>query len=68
MTERTINAAGEALLHAFLKDQLAIPRAILSRDFVALAGAVKIASRGVSPTLAMTDPARYRSLRAATTA
>jgi hypothetical protein len=65
MSDREIKAAGEALLLKFATDPLAIPRAIKAKDFVSLAGIADIASREVSPSMALLHPARFRVMRRA---
>lgn len=67
MTERSVSAAGEALLIRSLTEPLAIARAIKAKDVVALAGAAAIAQQDLKPSDAMTDPARYNALRRAIT-
>ena len=67
MSSREINSAGEKLLSEFLHESLAIPRAIRSRDYIALAGAAQIASKPVDGQMALVNSARFCGLRSAIT-
>ena len=62
MSAREIHVAGVGLLTSLKNDPLAIAKALIERDVVALHGAAEIAWRRPDPRLAATDPALYKAL------
>ncbi|MCP4560192.1 MAG: hypothetical protein GY873_27890 [Bosea sp.] len=68
MSAREIHVAGVRLLVSLKKDQLAIAKALIARDVVALHGATEIAWKRPDPRLAATDPALYKALSDGVTA
>ena len=71
MRKRTLDrerwVGGTSLLLSLLKDDLAIAKAIRSKNYHDLHAAALIAAKGLSPSVAMTDPAQYKAIREATT-
>lgn len=67
MNRRDQWVAGVALLRAYLRDDLALARALRERRWTDVLAAAEIASGEVDHDLALTDPALYRTLRDAIT-
>lgn len=65
MSHRAIHVAGTQLLLHLLRNRLALADALVARDYISLSGAAEIAWTGPAHDMAMTDPPRYRALRAA---
>ena len=65
--ERENWVRGTNLLMSLLRDDLVIAKAIQAKQYRDLHAAALIALTGVSPRIAITDPAQYRALREATT-
>lgn len=68
MSSREIHVAGVRLLISLRSDPLAIAKALIARDVIALHGAAEIAWRRPDPRLAATDPALYKALSDGVTA
>lgn len=67
MNRRDQWVAGVALLRAYLRDDLALARALRERRWADLLAAAELANGEIDHDLALTDPALYRALRDAIT-
>ena len=67
MNKREQWVSGVSLLREYLRDDLALARALRERRWSDLLAAAELANNGVDPTLAVTDPVLYKALRDATT-
>ena len=67
MNKREQWVAGVSLLREYLRDDLALSRALRERRLSDLIAAVELANKGVDSSLAVTDPVLYKALRDAIT-
>lgn len=67
MNQRDEWAASVGLLREYLRDDLALARAIRERRWADLAAVAELANADVDHSLAVTDPVLYRTLRDAIT-
>ncbi|GAB4361719.1 MAG: hypothetical protein Kow00114_16470 [Kiloniellaceae bacterium] len=67
MDKRNRLATGVRLLRDYLHDDLVLARTLRERRWSDLLAAVEIANTEIDPSIAVTDPALYKTLRDAVT-